>query len=231
MHSLPSYPPCARIHEERSADIADLAAQLKLDAAAAALKPYHQQSLSAAEATANAEAKLHEALSSVLDLGAGSPAESQDQDGEDEASAELLAAAQAPGVALDTVMQLAEHAKASATSAVQMAAVIEAALPDEQELEATRTELGRLRTALESESALQPRRVERHPGAQGRAPRAPGRMRDRGRAAGLPAGTPRGGRHGQRTPRPSGGARQGRTCPAQGPLGIQRRQDQHTEPA
>ncbi len=43
---------------------------------------------------------------------------------------------------------------------MQKAAVIEAALPDEQELEATRTELGKLKTALESESALQSRRAK-----------------------------------------------------------------------
>ena len=148
------------IHEEQSADVAELAAKLKLDAAAAALKPYHQQALGAAEATANAETKLHEALSAAAEFGAGSAAAAQELDGDDEASAGLIAAAQAPGVALDTVMQLAEHAKASATSAVQKAAVIEAALPDEQELEVTRTELGKLKNALESESALQSRRAK-----------------------------------------------------------------------
>ena len=145
-------------HEEQGANAADLAGKLKLDAAAIALKPYHQQALSAAEATATAEVKLHEALSDALDLGAGSPAETQEPDGENDAVADLFAAAQAPGAALETVVQLAGHAKASATSAVQKAAVIEAALPDEQELEATLVELGKLKTALESASALRSRR-------------------------------------------------------------------------
>ncbi|MFF5793815.1 AAA family ATPase [Paeniglutamicibacter sp. NPDC012692] len=149
-----------RIHEEQAAEVAELAAKLTRDAAAVALRPYHQQALGAAEATANAESRLHEALASALDSGAGSMEEAQEHSDGDDASAGLFAAAQAPGAELETVVQLAEQAKAMAISAVQKAAVIEAALPDEQELEATRTELGKLETALESESALQSRRVK-----------------------------------------------------------------------
>ncbi|MGL3805988.1 AAA family ATPase [Paeniglutamicibacter sp. R2-26] len=150
-------------HEQQGSEVAELSARLKLDAAATALTPYRQQALRAAEATGRAEAVLRLAAAELLESGTGTGGDAPGAHGGDfgteEGSAALLAAAQEPGVDPGTALQLAGQARAAATAALQGAAVIEAALPDEQELEATRAELEGLTAALESEAALQSRRA------------------------------------------------------------------------
>lgn len=141
-------------HEEQSATAAELAGKLALDTAAVALKAYHQHREDAAKAQSAAEVKLQASAAAALELDASGTCGKPDA-----GVAELLVASAAPGAEIELVGRLAEHATETASNALQQAAVIEAALPDEQELASERLELDKLLASRHTQTLAQATRT------------------------------------------------------------------------
>lgn len=140
-------------HEEQDAEVASLRGTLALDTAAAAIAAYHQQSQDAARARDAAEATLRKAAA-AREAGSGGSPEHPDAGGR-----ALINAAILPGAGIEPVTALAGHAGDAASGALQLAAVIEAALPDEQELASARSDLEKLLASRQTQLLARDRRT------------------------------------------------------------------------
>ncbi|PQZ92145.1 chromosome segregation protein SMC [Arthrobacter sp. MYb227] len=144
-----------KTHEAQAPEILRLLADLELDRVASGIGAYHQQVLDALETHRDAETVLKQ--SAQAGLSALTNQESEALGGQDAA---LFERAQLGGATAEDIQGLSNFATDAAQRATKQAAVIEAALPDEAELEATKKELTKLENGLRTQHAEQRIRAE-----------------------------------------------------------------------
>lgn len=142
-------------HEAQEAEILQLIEDLARDSVAAGISAYHQQVQRATQTYGQAQTVLRDSARVAL---AALRSESDKAVTDEEAL--LFERAQVADAKSTEIEALSLHAKGLQERATKQAAVIEAALPDEAELEASKTELKQLENKLAKQQTEQAARVE-----------------------------------------------------------------------
>ncbi|MFL4474361.1 AAA family ATPase [Paeniglutamicibacter sp. MACA_103] len=143
-------------HESRAEQIAELGALLEADSRAVGLHPYHQQ-LSDARAKADAAHHALRAAASAVDTGEAH----ESLAAQDPGAGDLLERTRTADPDPSVLESLGVHAREAAKSSRAAAALIEAALPEEAELEQVRDGILGLAAGIETGSAQQSERTGR----------------------------------------------------------------------
>lgn len=142
-------------HETQETEIRGLCEDLARDSVAAGISAYRQQVQRATETFEQTQTVLRHSAGAVL------AALSGEADGKvTEDNALLFERVQDPAATNREIEALSVHAKNLQEQATKQAAVIEAALPDEAELETSKTELHQLESKLAQQRAEQSARVQ-----------------------------------------------------------------------